>query len=298
MDTIGYYPGCALHGTSSEYDMSVRKVNEKFDLELKEIEDWICCGASSGHMTNRRLNAALNACNLKIAEDEGHSELLAPCPLCSKAMIQADEDLKNDPELNAEVGETIGGEYHHNVKTLNYLQLVEKYYMEQLAGKIEKKLEDVTAACYYGCLLTRPPDLLQFDDAERPRTMEKIVEMTGAKTIEWPFKTECCGAGFAIAEVPMIVEMTGRLLKNAKQLGADFVVAACPMCHANLDMRQDQIAGATGERIDLPVIYLSELLGLALGFSPKELGLKKHFVNAAPIVNKFKKVEEEAAVSS
>ncbi len=276
--TIGYYPGCALHGTSCEYDKSIIKVNEIMGLDLKEVDDWNCCGASSSHMTNHKLNTALNMRNLSLCESQGFQEVLTPCPLCSKAMIEVDKELEEDTELKDEISKEIGIKYNHTVKTLNYLQFVEKYYIEKLDEKIKVKFEGIKAACYYGCLLTRPPKILEFDDAEQPTIMDEIVKKLGCEPVEWNYKTECCGAGFALSKTESVVYLCNKILTDAKQSGADIVVVACPMCHANLDMRQINIAREYKTKFDMPIIYLSELIGLALGLSQKELGIKKHFV--------------------
>jgi heterodisulfide reductase subunit B len=269
----------------------VRKVNEVLGVDLREIDDWNCCGASSAHMTNYKLNAALNTRNLVLAEKQGLQQVLAPCPLCSKAMLEVAHELAEHEELDAEMAETIGEQYRGSVKTINYLQMVEEHYADRLEEKIVKKFQGVKVACYYGCLLTRPPEILKFDDHEHPTTMERIVEKTGVEPIDWAFKTECCGAGFTISLADVVVNLCNKILNNAKSCGADAIIAACPMCHANLDMRQLDIASRLGTKHDMPIIYLSELLGISLGLKPKELGLDKHFIPTAPIISKAQPIE-------
>jgi heterodisulfide reductase subunit B len=283
---IGYYPGCALHGTSREYDISVRKVNEVLGVDMREIEDWSCCGASSAHMTNYKLNIALNTRNLVLAERQGFEQVLAPCPLCSKALLETAHELAEQKELAAEMTDTIGEPFRGSVRTINYLQMVEQHLLERLEEKIVKKFEGVRVACYYGCLLTRPPEIVQFDDHEQPSIMDRIVEKTGVEPVDWSFKTECCGAGFTISLTDVVVNLCNKILKNAKASGADAVIAACPMCHANLDMRQLDIASRLGVKHNMPIVYLSELLGIALGLTPHELGLDKHFIPTNAIISK------------
>lgn len=287
---VGYYPGCALHGTSNEYDRSIRKVNDIMGVDLVEINDWNCCGASSSHMTSHKLNVALNMRNLSLIESQEFKEVLAPCPLCSKAMIEVDKELKEHPDLKNEISQEIGIKYNNTVKIINYLQFVEKYYLDKLDEKIKVKFEGIKAVCYYGCLLTRPPKILQFDDAEQPTVMDEIVRRIGLEPLDWSFKTECCGAGFALSKTESVVHLCNKILTNAKDVGADIVVVACPMCHANLDMRQSNIAREYGTKFKLPILYLSELIGLALGLTPKELGINKHFTNANKVFEKFVRV--------
>ena len=135
-----------------------------------------------------------------------------------------------------------------------------------------------SAACYYGCLLTRPPRVVRFDDAEQPRSMEKILEALGAKTVDWGFRTECCGAGMTMANEDIVLDLSHKILTNAKAHGANCLVVACPMCHVNLDMKQADIERTHGVKHDLPVYYLSDLVGRALGIADKELGVDRHFV--------------------
>jgi heterodisulfide reductase subunit B len=290
--TIGYYPGCALHGTSREYDISVRKVNDLLGVDLREIDDWNCCGASSAHMTNFKLNIALNTRNLILAEKQGLQQVLAPCPLCSKEMLETAHELSNDENLDKEVSDVFGDQYKGTVQTINYLQLVEQHYADKLNEKIVVKFKDTKVACYYGCLLTRPPEILKFDDHEQPSTMERIVKKTGVEPVDWNFKTECCGAGFTLSLAQVVVNLCNKIINNAKSCGADAIIAACPMCHANLDMRQADIASQLGAKHDMPIIYLSELLGISLGLKPKELGLNKHFISTKSIISRAQPIEK------
>lgn len=288
MVKVGYYPGCALHGTGIEYDLSLRNTNEKFNITLVEIEDWSCCGASSSHMTNFKLNAALNTRNLSLAEEQNLLEVLAPCPLCSKAMLEVNQQLRESKELGNEINEVLGKEYKLGVSVLNYLQFVERFYLPDLKDKIQQRFAGLKAACYYGCLLTRPPEVLKFDDAEQPESFERIVSELGVEPVDWEFRTECCGGGFTLADPELVATLSQRILADAKHNGAEAIIVACPMCHANLDMRQPTIKDMFGIDFDLPIIYLSELIGLAIGLSPDKVALSKHFVASAKFLKKLK----------
>ena len=283
---VGYYPGCALLGTGKEYDISIRKVNEFFDVELAEIEDWSCCGASSAHMTSFKMNVALNARNLILAEQQGFREVLAPCPLCSRVMLETHQLLTNNPDLNAEMGSLFETPYQYRVSVINYLQFVERYYAPWLEEKIKMSFTGLSAACYYGCLLTRPPEVLKFDDAEQPQTMEALVHKMGIETVDWEFRTECCGGGFTLADAELVTTLSCRILDDALLHGADAIIVACPMCHANLDMRQLTAREKRDKSYSVPIIYLSELLGLCLGLSPEDVSLSSHITGAGAMLQK------------
>lgn len=283
---VGYYPGCALHGTGKEYDISIRKVNEFFDVELAEIDDWSCCGASSAHMTSFKMNTALNARNLILAEQQGFHEVLAPCPLCSRVMLETHHLLINNIDLEQEMASLFDAQYQYRVSVINYLQFVERYYTPVLDEKIKISFNGLKAACYYGCLLTRPPEILKFDNAEQPQSMEALLHKLGIETVDWEFRTECCGGGFTLADAELVTTLSCRILDDALLHGAEFVIVACPMCHANLDMRQITARDIFDKSYSVPIIYLSELLGLCLGLSAQEVSLPSHIIGAGALLPK------------
>jgi heterodisulfide reductase subunit B len=165
-----------------------------------------------------------------------------------------------------------------NTDVLNLIQIFQRVGQKQLAEAVTKKLEGYKPACYYGCLLTRPPKDLRFDDCEHPNSMESLLQSLGAEPVDWNYKTECCGAGLTLADDSVIIDLSGKILHNAKKHGANCLVVACPMCHVNLDMKQSAIEKKLGESLKLPVYYLSDLVGIALGLSEQELRIDKHFV--------------------
>ena len=278
MINIGYYPGCALHGSSNDYEASVRACMKKLQIELKELDDWICCGATAAHNINKKLAVALPARNLAIAERDGIGEVLAPCPLCSAELIQVRNKLRESEPLRKEMSSIVESPVSGATEVINLIQVFQKIGQEALASAAVKKLEGYKPACYYGCLLTRPPKDLQFDDCEHPESMENLLRSLGAEPIDWNYKTECCGAGLTLADDSVVIDLTGKILRNAKRHGANSMVVACPMCHVNLDMKQSAIEKKLGETLRLPVYYLSDLVGLALGLSEQELRIDKHFV--------------------
>ena len=275
---IGYYPGCALHGTSNDYEQSARACLEALGVGLKEVNDWICCGATAAHSINHRLSVALPARNLALAERDGFGEVLAPCPMCSMELLKASDLMKSDGKLRQEMGRIVELDFNGRTEVLNLIQAFQKVGLDSIKAAVKRPLEGVKAACYYGCLLTRPPETLRFDDCERPSSMEAVVAALGGSAVEWNYKTECCGAGMTLANTDIVLELSHKILTNAAAHGANCVVVACPMCHVNLDMKQADIEKRYAVRHGMTIYYLSDLVGRALGLSDEALGIDRHFV--------------------
>jgi heterodisulfide reductase subunit B len=276
---IGYYPGCALHGSSNDYEQSLRACLSHLDVELAEIEDWMCCGATAAHSLNHKLAQALPARNLALAEKQSLDELLAPCPLCSMQLLKVSADLK-DADTRAQLSSIVELPLEGRTRVLNLIDIFQKVGLDTLAAAVTTKQEYLKAACYYGCLLTRPPKVVEFDDPEQPQSMEAVLKALGIKTVDWNFKTECCGAGLTMADEATVLELCHRILDNAHTHGANCLVVACPMCHVNLDMKQAAVSKRHGTS-PLPVYYLSDLAGLAMGLAPEALGINRHFMEVA-----------------
>ncbi len=275
---IGYYPGCALHGSSNDYEQSLRACLGRLDVDLAEIQDWICCGATAAHSLNHKLSLALPARNLALAEQQSMDDLLAPCPLCSMQLLKVSADIK-DAEARTELSAIVELPLEGRTRVLNLIEVFEKVGLDTLASAVTTKQESIQAACYYGCLLTRPPQIVTFDDAEQPQSMEAVLKAMGIKTVDWNFKTECCGAGMTMADESTVLELCHRILENAHAHDANCLVVACPMCHVNLDIKQSAVSRHYGTA-PMPVYYLSDLAGLALGLAPDELGINRHFTEA------------------
>jgi heterodisulfide reductase subunit B len=275
---IGYYPGCALHGSSNDYEDSVRATLAALGVELKELDDWICCGATAAHSVNRKLSVALPARNLAIAERDGTPDLLAPCPMCSMELMKANREMRRDPELRKEMSGIVELEIEGRTQVLNLIQVFQRVGIDALRAAAIHPLAEISAACYYGCLLTRPPDVVEFDDCEQPRSMEEILEAVGAKAVDWNYRTECCGAGMTMANEELVLDLSHKILSDAAAHGANCMVVACPMCHVNLDMKQADIGQRHGVKHGMPVYYLSDLVGMALGIPEEKLGIDRHFV--------------------
>jgi heterodisulfide reductase subunit B len=275
---LGYYPGCALHGSSNDYEQSLRACLGALGVTLSEIDDWICCGATSAHSLNHKLAIALPARNLALAHRQGLAEMFAPCPMCSMQLLRAGQAMASDTRLRQEISTIVEADVDGGTSVLNLIQVFQRIGLDKLKAAVKTPLKDLKPACYYGCLLVRPPTVVNFDDAEQPQSMEAIVGAVGAKPVEWSYKTECCGAGMTMAKTETVLELSGRILGNAVAHGANCLVVACPMCHVNLDMKQRETGEFLHTKFDLPVYYLSDMVGMALGLGAAELGIDRHFV--------------------
>jgi heterodisulfide reductase subunit B2 len=274
---VGYYPGCALHGSSNDYEQSLRSCLSSLDVELQEVPEWICCGATAAHALNHKLSLALPARNLALAERQQFEQVFAPCPLCSMQLMKAKQAVADDA-VRQDLCQIVEMDFQGRSEVLNLIQLFQNVGLDRLKAAVKHPLEDVVAACYYGCLLTRPPSVVHFDDFEQPQTMESVIAALGAKMVNWNFKTECCGAGLTMADEDTVLDLSHKILQDAAEHGANCVVVACPMCHVNLDMKQAAVEERYGKKLGLVIYYLSDLVGLALGLSAEQLGINRHFV--------------------
>jgi heterodisulfide reductase subunit B len=279
---IAYYPGCSSEGSAVEYDLSTRKTALLLDTELEELKDWNCCGASSAHNTNKILSLALPARNLAIAEQNGMDLILAPCAACYNRLHSTELIARQDEGVREQIKEIIDMDFAARTTTISVLEWLDsKVGADKIKARVKNPLEGMKAACYYGCLLVRPVEHTGFDDPEDPRSMDRIVQALGAQTVEWPFKVECCGAALATSRPDIGAKLVYNVLKSARDAGAECLVTACPLCMMNLDMRQAGAEKAAGEKLAIPIYYVTELVAIAGGASPTEVGIDKHFVEAA-----------------
>jgi len=276
--TYSYYPGCSLHSTGVEFDVSTRLVCQKLGIDLRELEDWICCGASAAHSTDHLMSLALPAHTLKQAEEKG-LPLAVPCAMCFSRLRVTVHEIKNKATRDL-VSRAIGKELGEPVAVESMLQVLAN---ESISIPVVKPLKDLKVACYYGCLLARPPEVVGIDNAENPQIMDKLIERLGAEAVDWGLKTSCCGAGVAFPRFDIVLKLSHRLLSLARKSGADCIAVACPMCHSNLDMYQKDMTAKFG-KTELPVLYFTQLMGLALGFSASELLLDKHITDPLPML--------------
>jgi heterodisulfide reductase subunit B len=280
---FAYYPGCTAKSTSVEYEESVREISKILGIELEEIPGWTCCGASSGHVINRELALALPGRNLALAEKMS-LDMVAPCPACSLRHKTAEYELKNDAALKSRIEDDIGMKLELSRKTKHILEvLYHDVGIDAIKEKVRKPLEGLKVVTYYGCYLVRPPEVTAFDDPENPTIMDEIMKSLGAEVIDWSYKVECCGGSLSIA-VPEIVEkLSGRIVHEAAEAGADAIVTACGICQLNLDMRQPRNSDSS----PVPVFYFSELTALAFGSSNLRKWSAKHFVDSSDLLEKL-----------
>ena len=272
-----YYPGCSLHSTGSEYDVSFRAVCEKLGVNIEEIKGWICCGTSPAHCTSRLLSLALPYENLRQAKNMGLSDVVAPCAACFSRLKKAVHEAGEDPKIAEQISEAIAAPLPESMNILSPLEIFGNGV--DLTGAVTKSLPDLKVVCYYGCLLTRPAKVMQFDECEYPMAMDEILRSVGIETLDWSFKTECCGGALAMTRTDVVLKLTRDLLEEAKIIGANAIAVACPLCHVNLDTRQPEVEQEYGTQYGIPVFYFTQLMALAFGVSPDELGLKKHFTS-------------------
>ena len=278
-NTYAYYPGCTLHSTAKEYDVSARAVCRQLGIELQELDGWTCCGASSAHTTNETLAIALPARDLRSAEAKG-LPLAVACAMCFNRLKYTAHALADKEKLDS-INKLIGDGLQNTTEIVHLLQIL---YDRRKSIAVSKPLKGLKVASYYGCLLVRPQEITHFDDPENPQMMDKLMTTLGAQPLEWDFKTACCGASLPLSRRDIVVKLSYRILLQAKQLGADCVAVACPMCQKNLDAYQNEMVKQYGKKVEMPILYFTQLAGLAMGLSPKELDLDKHFTDPMPML--------------
>jgi heterodisulfide reductase subunit B len=272
-----FYPGCSLDATAKDFYRSTLAVAERLQLELPELEDWVCCGSTAAHSTDPLLADALPAQNLCAAR--GRTVVVA-CAACFSRLKMANHHIAGDAAVRAEVAHVLGEDYDGLTPVRHLLEILgEDMERKQVAAAIRRPLTGLRVASYYGCLLSRPPEVTQFDDAENPTLMDRLLESAGATPVDWPHKTECCGASFSITDSSIVLELTDKILWMAQAAGVDCIATACPLCQLNLDMRQKDVEAKYGRRYSLPVFYFTQLLGLAMDCPADELLLDRLVVD-------------------
>jgi heterodisulfide reductase subunit B len=293
---LAYYPGCTLHGTAREYDASTKAVSKAAGIELTEIEDWNCCGALEA-IFDKELSMGLSARNNVLAQKTG-LDLVVPCSICSHNLSRADKAMKTDDAFRAKIEKALGESYK-GVKIKHLLDvMVNDVGTEALAKKFVKPLKGIKAVPYYGCLLVRPSEVSRFDNPENPTSLDNLIKATGAECLPFTQKTKCCGGNLLMSKQDYAFILTKKLFDEAKAAGANCIVVACPMCHMLLDGQQSMVEKAHNTVIGLPILYFTQLIGLAMGLSEKELELDKNMVSPKSLIESIgkqdgKKVETQ-----
>lgn len=278
MVEVSYYPGCSLHGTAAEYDESIRAVCEALGVALAELPDWNCCGASSAHFLDDDLAMRLPARNMLIADQAGR-DLLIPCAACFQRLKHADRELRASP------GRWTEGAYEGRAPIYHVNDFFHRSEMlEAVKEKVSKRLEGLAGVPYYGCLSQRPPKVTGAAKPENPMDMDGLMRAIGMEVRPWSYKTDCCGGSLAVARTDLVRKLSGDLFEAAQEAGAECIVTDCPMCQANLDMRQGEIEAERGTHYGLPVFYVTELMALAFGVGRTARWWKKHFLDPRPLL--------------
>lgn len=272
-----YYPGCSLHSTGSEYDASFRAVCERLGIEIEPIKGWTCCGTSPAHCTSRLLSLALPFENLCRAEEMGLNDVVAPCAACFARLRTAMHEVDEDVKIAGQIREVLEKPLPQSMNVVSPLEIFSG--ITDLADAVTTQLPELKVVCYYGCLLTRPSKVMQFDECEYPMAMDALLRSLGIETLDWSYKTECCGGALAMTRTDVVLKLTHDILEEAQAVGANAIAVGCPLCHVNLDTRQEEVEEKYNVRFGIPVFYFTQLMALALGVPPDKLGLKKHFVN-------------------
>ncbi len=282
---LGYYPGCSLEGISTEYDESMRALLAHLEIKVEDLPDWICCGTVAAPSLSRLLGLATPLWNVAQAEKAGYDKLIAPCSACLYHFKHATQVVEENPALRAEVEAVLELPLDAPPPTIHPLELLSDDSFEaRIRSAVRRDLSDLKAVCYYGCHISRPARVMQFDDPENPQSMDRLLQWVGIESLDWPRKVDCCGAHFSMIRPDIVVDMCQRLFESALEAGAQAIVVACPMCHANLDTRQDAIAQRLGRELNMPVLYFSQVLGYAFGLPESSLGLRRHIIDPLPLM--------------
>jgi len=277
-----FYPGCSLESTAKEYAASTKAVARALGLDLPDLPGWTCCGSTAAHQSDRLLSLALPAQNLIAASGR---TVAVCCAACYSRLKLANHEIASNEESRRQVGEVLGVDYDGSTPVKHLLEVLrDDVGFDEIAEHVSRPLAGLRVAAYYGCLLVRPPAVMRFDDAENPTVLDDALTAASAEPVEWPYKTECCGASYSITKVSIVKRLAHQILAMARDAGADCIATACPLCQLNLDMRQGDIEAASNEKFNLPIFYFTQLLGLALGLPVNQLGLRSLIVDPRPLL--------------
>lgn len=288
----GYYPGCSMERNARSYHDSMMAVAEPLEIEFEELIDWNCCGATEYFALNKIPAYALVSRNLAIAaQQNGNDGLVAPCSACFLNLLKTDHSMAESQELNNKVNQALdAGGLSYDPGTVNVKHLLEVIVKEvgfdAVEEQVKKPLYNLRVAPYYGCMVPRPGTIDSFDDPEHPTSMDTLFEKLGAIVTEFPMKSQCCGGHMTQISEDTALEMIRRLLKNADDYGADVIATLCPMCQLNLDAYQDAVNARFGTDFQIPIVYFTQLMGLAFGIPENKLGFGKEIISVKPALSK------------
>ncbi|BCS92833.1 CoB--CoM heterodisulfide reductase iron-sulfur subunit B family protein [Metallosphaera javensis (ex Sakai et al. 2022)] len=276
---VAYYPGCATHGLSKDVDIATKKVAEVLGLELVEVEDWNCCGGGFLDEYDQKAHAALNLRNLSQVEKMGLNKMATPCSVCLQSHRLAVNNYKEDKELRKEVDSRLRSasiEYKGTVDAEHIVWvLVRDVGVEKIKSHVTRPLNQLKVGTYYGCQMLRPEQIMGFESAYKPHSLEDLVSATGATPVRFPMATACCGFPLMGSNPKGGLKLAYNVLSSAKGAGADIIVHPCSLCHLQLDVTQFKVMDEFKTSWTMPTIYVTQLLAISFGISPKELGLSK-----------------------
>lgn len=293
---ISYYPGCSQEGSALDYGKSTGALCAALGIELKEIPGWTCCGSTPAHAISSELSAALCVRNLDLAAREGSDMVATPCPSCLSNLRMAHHRMQ-DAEFKKNVNELLDEPVAEQLpEATSIMQVIGRLRtLEAISALVKKPLKGLKVVPYYGCLMSRPAKIMDFGDPENPTLMESLLGACGAEVMDFPLKTYCCGASFGIPKRPLTALNSGKILKLATDMGADVISVACPLCQMNLDLRQKQAAKEVNAYFNMPTLYFTQLMGLALGIDPEHLGIDQVAVNPKLVLHKINEAQGGAA---
>jgi heterodisulfide reductase subunit B len=278
---VAYYPGCSLHATSPEFNESALAVCEALGLHVVEPRGWVCCGSSAAHRADPEAALELPMRNLALIEQSGFREVAMPCAACFNRHKAALYEMRHDSDHREKAERALGYEYQDSVEVRTLTEVIRKRRrLEQITAATRKPLTGLRVVSYYGCLLTRPPQVTEAAHPENPTDMDELLGALGAEIVDWSYKTVCCGASHSLTRPDIVLTLSRRLLEHARDAGADVIAVACPLCHLNLDARQFQM----GLEWTLPVLFFTQLMALALGLSERAVALDKNLVDPRPVL--------------
>jgi heterodisulfide reductase subunit B len=272
---VTYYPGCSLEGTAKDYAESILGICASLDIQLEEIPDWNCCGATAAHSIDHRAGIELAGRTMNLAARLPHANMLVPCPMCFNRLKTAAWTLHQD-STNC-YGMQLEASLPKVWDLANFLAT--DPMLKTIAKNISRPLEGLKVVSYYGCMANRPPEITETDDFENPQALDRIIHTLGATAIPWAFKTDCCGASQVLSRPDIVSRLVGKLYDMAQRVGAEAIVVSCQMCQANLDMHQQKIGADWGKRFAFPVYYFTELIGLAQNATGVEKWLRRHITD-------------------
>lgn len=290
---LAYYPGCSLKQSSALYDHQTRLVFDKLGVRLTELSDWNCCGATSAGKTDDFLAMAMPARNLGIASQSGLAEMVIPCSACYSRTLVAQHYLEAHADLKAEINAGISKKIATPVKVSSILEvLLSLLASGTLAKTLIYKPKSLKPVCYYGCMLTRFPFPVPVpDDVENPQGMERVLEALAVHPIDWNYKTACCGASASVTDPAVARTLMAKILEDALARGANCLVTTCPMCQMNLDAYQEAVCLEHNIAQRLPVFFITEVVGMAMGLEMKALEIDKHFINGTELFKELERYE-------